>query len=95
MILTSKIPVDQRLGLVYQYALDSDYYSRDGLTWDETADAPEYSNTSYDFRLSIGDSIRAIDPFGYSLKGLPVETLKWIDRVESRMNSSQEQTPNA
>jgi hypothetical protein len=95
MILTSKITVDQRLGLVYNNALDSDYYSRDGLTWDETADAPEYSFTSYDFKVSIGDAIRTIDPFGYSLKGLPNEVLQWVDRVEKRMAASIEESADA
>lgn len=95
MILTSNIIVDQRLGLVYNNALESDYYSRDGLTWDETASGPEYANTSYDFKLAIGDSIRTINPFGYTLKGLSHEALQWVDRVEKRVESEKEASPDA
>lgn len=95
MILTSKEPVDIRLGIVYANATEADYYSRDGLTWDATADALEYVYTSYDFKLSIGDSFRTIDMTGYSLKGLPHETLQWVDRIEKRIAAEKEGSKDA
>lgn len=95
MNLISKDIVDARLGRVYANAVDSDYYSRDGVTWDKTADALEYIHTSHYFKFSIGESLRAVDPLGYSLKGLPHETLQWVDRIEKRMEASKEQNSNA
>ena len=65
-------------------AEESDFYSRDGVTWDETANDLSFYLVWTRFRRSIIEEMNMMDPSATSLEGLSDEVLAFLDRVESR-----------
>lgn len=82
--MTENRLLSHRFGEALHMAEESDFYSRNGKTWDETASDIGYFYLSMDFRKSIIQEMNMLDPTATSLDGLSDEVLAFLDRVESR-----------
>jgi hypothetical protein len=82
--MTENKLLSHRFGEALHMAEESDFYSRNGKTWDKTANDIGYFYTSYDFKKSIIEEMNMLDPASTSLDGLSDEVLAFLDRVESR-----------
>ena len=73
-----------RLSKVFNDAEESDFYSKDGLTWDKTADDISFYLMWGKFRRSLLEETGMLDQQSTSLDGLSEEALAFINRVETR-----------
>lgn len=82
---TAKEPLSHRLGRAFRDAKDSDFYSRDGQTWDETADGIEFFQRSYQFKLKLVKDAQVVDTGSTSDMNRASKELKsLLSRVEAR-----------
>jgi hypothetical protein len=76
--------LSHRLPNILVAAIESDFYSKDGETWDANTDPNSFYQQEYAFKLKIGRDMQALDPESTSLDGASQELLALIDRVEAR-----------
>ncbi len=84
-------PISYLLGRVFKNAVESDFYSKDGLTWDETADGIEYLERGQEFGRSLIKSAQKVDTGSTAdMSRASEELLKLIERVEARNGEESE-----